>query len=391
MGWVLRESHQASGVRSESARRLRIEHFEKSLQIAEQHGLADWQARARVSLAYVLSQFRYHLPRAELLLRETLQAPEVLSEEDVQEAYARLMQVCAMQGKWDEVAAALRQSIPFGAPSTLAHWHPSWAPSPATPLATPFGTPGTLAHCLGPMEDTLDRAGKQAEFIAFCEEAKALYDHSGLPLPLNQWYLQPATPSQEFRQLLFRDDFDALELRPEWQWHDPAQVSAYSLLEKPGCLTLRAGLGANLWPRSNLNAPRMLLEVRGDFALETQMTGDWDAHSAISGLLVWKDVLNYVRLEKYSVQRWQHGSIQLEARIGGELQTVGRGLLRGNAFHLRIERTGDRFAALCSADGVHWLTCGQVVLPVKDPLLVGVAALEGMVVHFDYVQVLGRG
>jgi hypothetical protein len=32
-----------------------------------------------------------------------------------------------------------------------------------------------------------------------------------------------------------------------------------------------------------------------------------------------------------------------------------------------------------------------VVLPVRDPLLVGVAALNGMVVHFDYVQVLGRG
>jgi hypothetical protein len=31
-----------------------------------------------------------------------------------------------------------------------------------------------------------------------------------------------------------------------------------------------------------------------------------------------------------------------------------------------------------------------VVLSVKDPLRVGVAALQGMVVHFDSVQVLGR-
>ena len=55
-----------------------------------------------------------------------------------------------------------------------------------------------------------------------------------------------------------------------------------------------------------------------------------------------------------------------------------------------MERSGDCFAALCSTDSVRWLTCGQVVLPVKDPLLVGVAALEGMVVHFDTVQLLGR-
>lgn len=88
----------------------------------------------------------------------------------------------------------------------------------------------------------------------------------------------------------------------------------------------------------------------------------------------------------------QHrGGIQLEGRIRGTYRILGRGLLRGNAFHLRLERTADRFAALCSNDGVHWLTCGQVVLPVKDPLLVGVAALHGMVVHFDAVQLLGGG
>jgi regulation of enolase protein 1 (concanavalin A-like superfamily) len=244
------------------------------------------------------------------------------------------------------------------------------------------------------MEEALDRAGKQAEFIAFCEEAKALYAQAGLPPTLNQWYLQPATPSTDFHQLLFRDEFEAPELRAEWQWHDPVQASAYSLSDPPGSLTLRAGRGVALNPSLNLNAPRMLLEVRGDFALETKMEGEWNGRTdepGPSGLLVWKDILNYVRLEKFSMDRRRHGSIQLEARIRGEYRTVGRGLLRGNSFHLRLERTGDRFAALCSTDGVHWLTCGHVVLPVRGPLRVGVAALHGMVVHFDTVQMLGRG
>jgi regulation of enolase protein 1 (concanavalin A-like superfamily) len=241
------------------------------------------------------------------------------------------------------------------------------------------------------MEDALDRAGKQAEFTAFCEEAKALCAQAGLPFTLNQWYLQPMTPSEGYCQLLFRDEFDAPELRPEWQWHDPVHASSYSLSERPGYLTLRAGQGVGLRPPHNLNALRMLLEVRGDLALETKMEGDWDEQSGISGLLVWKDALNYLRLFKCSVDRWQHGSVELEATIRGEFRHVGRGLLRGNGFHLRMERTGDRFIALCSTDGVHWLTCGQVVLPVKDPLLVGVSALQGMVVHFDYVQVLGKG
>jgi regulation of enolase protein 1 (concanavalin A-like superfamily) len=368
MAEALGESHKAAGVAgSESSNRIHREHLEKSLQIAEQHGLTDWRALARLKLAAPFMQGA-DLPRAEALLRETLQAPEGLPKEVVQETYAMLMQVCASQGKWDEVTAALRQSIPFGEPSIV------------------------LVFCLGTMEEALNRAGKQAEFTAFCEEAKALYAQAGLPLTLNQWFLQPTTPSEEFRQLLFQDEFDAPDLRPEWQWHDPVQASAYSLSENPGHLTLRACPGVDLYPPDNLNAPRMLLEVRGDFALETKMEGDWDERKLLGmgGLLVWKDVLNYVRLEKFSLESSHHGSIQLEARIRGEYQTVGRGLLRGNAFHLRLERTGDRFAALCSTDGVHWLTCGQVVLPVKDPLLVGVAAMSGMVVHFDYVQVLGK-
>jgi hypothetical protein len=88
---------------------------------------------------------------------------------------------------------------------------------------------------------------------------------------------------------------------------------------------------------------------------------------------------------------YQYGDIHFEARVAGVHDLFGRGQLWGNAYYFRLERTGDRFAALCRTDGAHWLTCGQVVLPVKDPLLVGVWAGQSTVVHFDHVQVLGRG
>lgn len=344
----------------------------KCLKIAEEHGLAGWQAWARERLA--LDVVRDDPSQAEALLRGALQAPEALRAVEgfpmwvVLEAYALLMNACALQGKWDAVAAALRQSIPFGR-------NPK------------------LFSCLGPMEEALNQAGKQAEFIAFCEEAKRLYAQAGLPSSLSQWYLEPATPSEEFRQLLFRDDFDGPELRPEWQWQDPIRVSSYSLSERRGHLTLRAGRGTDLHPGSNLNAPRMLLEVRGDFALETKMEGDWHGSEiGMGGLLIWKDVLSFVRLDKFSdLNPLHHGDVSLEARDAEDYRVRGRGLLRGDVFHLRLERTGERFAALCSTDGVHWLTCGYVDLPVKDPLRVGVWAAHGMVVHFDSVQVLGRG
>jgi DNA-binding SARP family transcriptional activator/regulation of enolase protein 1 (concanavalin A-like superfamily) len=375
---------------SESAYRFRQEQLEKVLQIAEAYGLAGFRARARLQSAVNLLGFENDPARAEALLRAAPQAPEGLPRVEAQETYGSLMVVCAWQGKWDEVGAAFRQSIPFGGPD-LGQLMPILA------LAT--------------MEDALVQAGKRAQFIAFCEELRALYAQAGLPLPCMQLYLQPAAPSEAFRRVLFRDEFEGPELRPEWQWYDPAQVSQYSLSDRSGWLTLRAGPFVDMWPGSNLNAPRVLCEVWGDFALETKTEGDWDKPDReTGGLLIWKDALNYMRLDKYPIG-WHRGSIRLEARTNGEYRCWGRGLLPGSTFHLRLERTEERFAALCSIDGVHWLTCGYVVLSAKDPLRVGVwsgarwgeaVPSEGPLrvgvwvqssrgIHFDYVQLLGRG
>jgi hypothetical protein len=42
---------------------------------------------------------------------------------------------------------------------------------------------------------------------------------------------------------------------------------------------------------------------------------------------------------------------------------------------LRLERTGDRVSALCSADGEHWFTVGAVTLPPKDLDQIGLHAI----------------
>jgi class 3 adenylate cyclase len=347
-----------------------IEHWEKAIAVCEQHGVTDWLALARGELAIFLGISRgLDVPRAEALLRQTLEAPERLPKQDLQATYGWLMHLSATQGKWEDVAAAFRQSIVVGGPD---EWR--------------------LFVLLSIMENALEGMGKQAEFIDFCEEAKRLLAQAGSRMTLNQWYLEPAQPSEPFSTILFHDDFDLPEPRVEWQWHDPSQASAHSLSETPGYLTIRAAPGANLWPLLNLNAPRLLLEVRGDFALETRMEGDWEEREVGStGLLVWKDALNFLRLDKFPMSAWHNGDIMLEARVNGEFLHFGRGRLRGGSYFLRLERTGERFTALCSTDGENWLTCGSVLFPTGDPLLVGVHAIGGMVAHFDYVRVLGKG
>src|SRR5713101_2049551 len=51
-------------------------------------------------------------------------------------------------------------------------------------------------------------------------------------------------------------------------------------------LTLRPGRGVDLHPDNDLNAPRLLLEVRGDFALETKTSADRDEPNPRAHLLV---------------------------------------------------------------------------------------------------------
>jgi DNA-binding SARP family transcriptional activator/class 3 adenylate cyclase len=59
---------------------------------------------------------------------------------------------------------------------------------------------------------------------------------------------------------------------------------------------------------------------------------------------------------------------------------IGRGLLpaglsRPEQIYLRVERHGDRIAALCSVDGVRWLSVGKVAFPILDPVEIGVYAV----------------
>src|SRR5207244_12273712 len=128
----------------------------------------DWLALARVDLAYQLtypaSVSMLGLPLAEGLHRQTLRAPEGLPRAEIQRAYADLMAVCVRQGKSEEAAAVFGESLSVGRPA-----------------------PQGLCWCLSGMENRLARAGQEAEFRVFCEEAKTLLSRTGVQLSLNQW------------------------------------------------------------------------------------------------------------------------------------------------------------------------------------------------------------
>jgi hypothetical protein len=91
---------------------------------------------------------------------------------------------------------------------------------------------------------------------------------------------------------------------------------------------------------------------------------------------LWQDEQNYLCLDRGVAGEHE---ISFTGCLGNEDVIIGRGQLQvgrwaGRVF-LRLERVGDRVTALCSAEGVEWLTVGEVEFPVEDPVQVGLHAI----------------
>ena len=210
--------------------------------------------------------------------------------------------------------------------------------------------------------------------------------------------------SGRFRDVVFLDEFDSI--KPIWRWIDPRgdclrkigqPVVGGILQEKRGWLELHVGQNHDLWwgpngQGGNMEAPRMLQPISGDFAIEAKITclGQQREHG---GILVWLDENRFVRLEKTSSLHAFKGDIRFETHVRRGLRTVGRGQQNSLINYLRLERTGHEFRGFCSTDGQDWQSCGTDSVVMQDPIMVGVHALcpgntPSTVTRFDYFKIL---
>jgi predicted ATPase/class 3 adenylate cyclase/regulation of enolase protein 1 (concanavalin A-like superfamily) len=249
-----------------------------------------------------------------------------------------------------------------------------------------------LHESLSFVEEIYDKTGKVAEFASFCGEIMEENAEKLKEMNLTQWYLEPKNLSGQFKQTVFSDEFDGV-LCSGWQWINPGGDCGYEFNIESSRLEIRAASGCDLW-ESNLNAPRLLQEISGDFAIETKMALAEKETPTVGGLLVWNDKDNYIRFE-----RGMHGTneIGLSGKINGEWGHFGRGMLVSETVYMCIERIGDTLSAYCSKDCENWLTCGEVNFPVDDPIQVGIHAIGSTgarggptdtATRFDYFRVL---
>jgi regulation of enolase protein 1 (concanavalin A-like superfamily) len=145
---------------------------------------------------------------------------------------------------------------------------------------------------------------------------------------------------------------------------------------------------------SDIDAPRILVEVDGDFAVEVRVTAELKPtlpstvdgapfHGA--GLLLWASEDLFVRLERNAwvspvgdivclpplFELMRNGK---QVSAGGVVSSVS--FFSGPATWLRLERKGDVLTSYLCHDDKIWTQCGQLTVSLPKKVQIGVAAVN---------------
>ncbi len=204
--------------------------------------------------------------------------------------------------------------------------------------------------------------------------------------------------SGEFTEMVFDDEFIGNDMRPEWRWEDPQGGGSWT--ERQGYLEMRTDPGQDLWHGPNgrggdMTAPRLLMEVTEDFAIETRMriSSQLREHG---GLIIWKNENQFLRLEKTSGPHAFRGDVRFERHVNRRFSLVARGgMRRVRELFLRLERRGNQFMAFASQDGIHWKGVGVTRAAMGPRVQVGLHSLcpgniPPTLTRFDYFRLFKR-
>lgn len=157
--------------------------------------------------------------------------------------------------------------------------------------------------------------------------------------------------------------------------------------------------------RGQMNSPRLLRDVEGDFVAQVRVSGTFkpSQNSTVkgrtpfvgAGLLLMADEKTYVRLERAALVKGG----ETKTYANWELRQDGRWVLAGaekvlpledKATHLRLERKGEKLLASVSQDGKEWKELKPLELKLPAKLKLGVTAggtsMDVFAPQFDQFQ-----
>jgi regulation of enolase protein 1 (concanavalin A-like superfamily) len=140
-------------------------------------------------------------------------------------------------------------------------------------------------------------------------------------------------------------------------------------------------------PSLPMNAPRVANWVRGDFAAQVRVLGQfkpgrvkttyYDPYQG-AGLIVWQDSSNYLRLERAVgfVRGRPLPYLNFELREDGQLVMTHGIKIQDRPVFLKLLRQGHAFSALTSQDGRRWVYRDGVEATLNERVEVGVFAVN---------------
>jgi regulation of enolase protein 1 (concanavalin A-like superfamily) len=138
--------------------------------------------------------------------------------------------------------------------------------------------------------------------------------------------------------------------------------------------------------RFKLNAPRVLQPAKGDFQLQVEVATfpipDADTSSSgaatfvSSGLLVWADEKNFIRMERAATGGGSAPFIWVELFQDGKSVTHKAQDIEDKPTHLRVSRSGDKLTFETSPDGKDWTEVHSAELKLPEKIQVGVLAIN---------------
>jgi RNA polymerase sigma factor (sigma-70 family) len=170
---------------------------------------------------------------------------------------------------------------------------------------------------------------------------------------------------------------------------DPADDCKFTVAPDTLTVTVPGTDHALCIERNQMNAPRVLRDVEGDFILQVKVAGEFpDGGTSVvatrrafhgAGLVLWQDENTYIRLERAKLtdgdENMSYGSFEL--RKDGKFERVGNGAevpLADQAAFLRLERHGDTVLAAVGADGLRWTWFEPLEVALAKKLQVGIVA-----------------
>ncbi|MHC1741290.1 MAG: DUF1349 domain-containing protein [Anaerolineaceae bacterium] len=185
-------------------------------------------------------------------------------------------------------------------------------------------------------------------------------------------------------------EFETEALDLGWKWVDPTKTSLYSLTDVPGSFRIQDNSGNKDLNSGNLDGPRLMHDVSGDFEIETKISVNPLETYQSAGLLLWIDNQNFIWIGR---------------SVGG---VIGHNFLRNgsneglnppepsyvnNLVYLKISRQKNTISTYYSDNGTDWLMTGSVEYEkINKTISAGIFVINNWQMNpffadFDYVHI----